>query len=223
MNPNPTKALAISNRENQSIFVLIVLYIVGVFGILIPFHSDFLLLTPLNLLISLALVLWNHPKWNTGIVIALILSWIVGFSIEHLGVSTGQIFGEYAYGPVLGYKLWNTPLMIGINWMLLIYCTSIGVNYFLPKSGWFLKSILAATLMVSLDVLIEPVAIHYDFWQWTEPEVPLQNYIGWWLLSFCLNSLFVISDDYNSRNKVALYLLIIQFLFFWVIGLFLPG
>lgn len=222
MNPSSTKVLIYSNSEKQSIFVLIVLYVVGVFGVLIPFHQDFLLLTPINLLISLALVLWNQPKWNTGLIISLLLAWIVGFSIEHLGVSTGLIFGEYAYGPVLGYKLWNTPLMIGINWMLLIYCTSISVNYFLPKSGWLLKSITAATLMVSLDVLIEPVAIHYDFWQWAAPEVPLQNYIGWWVLSFCLNSLFVISDENNSRNKVALYLLIIQFLFFWVIGLFLP-
>ncbi len=223
MNLSTTHPANIDTAEQRSIFVLIILYIVGIIGVLIPFHENFLLLTPINLLVSLALVLWHHSRWNTGTMITLLLCWLIGFSIEHLGVSTGQIFGEYTYGPILGYQLWKTPLMIGVNWMLLIYCTSVSTNYFLPKSGWFLKSIIAASLMVSLDVLIEPVAIHYNFWQWATPEVPWKNYFAWWVISFCLNSLFIISDEKNEQNKVAMTLLILQFAFFWILGLFLPN
>ena len=38
--------------EKRSIFILSIIYLVGICGIKIPIHQDFILLTPINLLIS---------------------------------------------------------------------------------------------------------------------------------------------------------------------------
>ncbi|MFN2335752.1 MAG: carotenoid biosynthesis protein, partial [Bacteroidales bacterium] len=56
----------------------------------------------------------------TGIAIA-----VTSFLIEAVGVNTGRIFGTYTYGKALGPALWNTPVIIGLNWFLLIYCTNV--------------------------------------------------------------------------------------------------
>jgi putative membrane protein len=40
--------------------------------------------------------------------------------------------------------------------------------------------------MVGVDVFIEPVAMANDFWSWKDDVVPMQNYLGWGILSFLL-------------------------------------
>ena len=43
--------------------------------------------------------------------------------------------------------------------------------------------------MVGLDFLIEPIAVKYDFWNWSQNEVPKQNYLMWFILSIIMQSL----------------------------------
>lgn len=207
------------SRAELSLGILIILYSVGIAGVLIPIHEDFLLLTPINLLISLALMLWNHPRWTKHTILFLVLAYLVGFGAEMLGVQTGLLFGNYAYGPVLGPKVLGTPLMIGVNWMLLAYASSVTANHLLQKAAWWLRALLAASLMLALDWFIEPVAMRLDFWDWEGGVVPLSNYIGWFFVALPLVSVFAIFQA-DIRNKVAIGLLILQFLFFIILGLF---
>jgi putative membrane protein len=44
---------------------------------------------------------------------------VAGFFIEAIGVNTGLIFGNYVYKTTLGWKFLETPLIIGVNWILL--------------------------------------------------------------------------------------------------------
>ena len=141
------------------------------------------------------------------------LSFFFGFFIEVLGVNTGVIFGEYTYGKVLGWKLWDTPLMIGVNWAMLVYSVGVSVNWLIQKAKWWWKAALGASMMLLLDFLIEPVAIHYGFWTWEAVDVPLQNYVSWWLISYGLLAFFHFSDQ-KTTNKVATGLLVLQFVFF---------
>lgn len=204
-------------KPGTVIIVLSILYIVGIVGILLPIHEQFILLTPINLLVSLGLVLYFHKNWNTAIYRYLIIAYVIGFLAEVFGVQTGMLFGEYEYGPVLGWKLWDTPLMIGVNWMMLGYCAGVLANVLLQERHWLLRGILAALLMVGLDVIIEPVAIAYDFWHWEKVAVPLRNYIGWFLVALPLECLFAYWLP-GVRNKVAIALFILQILFFGILG-----
>ncbi|MFN7119009.1 MAG: carotenoid biosynthesis protein [Saprospiraceae bacterium] len=208
-----------TSKSGLAIMVLTILYIIGIVGIYKNIHPDFILLTPLNLLISLLIVLAFHSKkQDKKLRIFLVISYFAGFSAELYGVQTGQLFGEYAYGRVLGLKLWDTPLMIGVNWMLLSYSIGVTTNHLFSKWHWLFKGIIASLFMVGLDILIEPVAIRYDFWSWAQGTPPLQNYIGWFFVSLPLLSLFAKMQG-EIRNKVAIALFVLQILFFFTLNL----
>ena len=204
--------------ETIAIGVLCILYTVGIFGIVLNIHPDFILLTPVNLLVSVAVMLAFHTNWNRSMVLVLALSDLVRISAEMFGVQTGLLFGDYAYGRVLGPKMWGTPLMIGVNWMLLAYSIGVTTNHLLPRWHWFPQGVVAALLMVGLDVLIEPVAIKYGFWTWAEGAPPLQNYIGWFLVSLPLLCIFTYTQQ-AVRNKVAMALFGLQVLFFLILNI----
>lgn len=206
-------------EPKYAILVLTILYIVGVFGILIPIHEQFILLTPLNLLTSLGLVLIFHKNWTTSMTIFVAIAFSIGFGIEILGVQTGLVFGEYSYGKVLGPKLLGTPFMIGVNWIMLTYCSAITIQTVLPKLSKVIKAILGAATLVLLDFLIEPIAIQYDFWSWGGVDIPIQNYIAWFIISFGLSFIFYQIVGGQS-NKVAIALLILQFAFFGILNIF---
>ncbi|MDX1665769.1 MAG: carotenoid biosynthesis protein [Saprospiraceae bacterium] len=202
------------------IAILTILYAVGLVGMLIPLHPDFVFLTPANLLLSLFVMLFYHPRWNLRSGIFFASCFLVGFGAEIIGVHTGLLFGGYHYGNVLGWKMWDTPLLIGFNWLLLVYATGVSVQYAFPNIHWLPSAILSALVMVVLDLFIEPVAIEYGFWYWEEQVVPLQNYLGWFVVALPLQIYFHLLFDKIS-NKVAPALLILQFLFFIILGLYL--
>ncbi len=206
-------------REFLFIIILTILYAVGVLGLLWNIHPQFIYLTPLNLLVSVGLILINHAKWTRPHIIFCVLCFLSGFFSEVAGVQTGIIFGEYAYGKVLGFKIWDTPPMIGINWLMLVYASSVSVNHVLnDKVPVIAKALVAAAGMVILDVLIEPVAIVYGFWEWEAEHIPLQNYLAWFLIAFALCWGFQKMIG-NKKNKVAVALFILQFVFFIILGM----
>jgi uncharacterized membrane protein len=206
-------------KEHLYIGILTILYTVGIVGLLGDIHPQFIYLTPINLLVSTGLLLPNHPKWLRSHIIFCVLCFMCGFLSEVMGVQTGIIFGEYAYGDVLGFKIWDTPLMIGINWLMLVYASSVTANHLLKdKAHTVAKALIAAGGMVILDVLIEPVAIVYGFWEWEAEHIPLQNYLAWFVIAFVLCWLFQKMIG-NIKNKVAVALFILQFVFFAILGM----
>jgi uncharacterized membrane protein len=207
-----------SNRSQWSIAFLVLVHVSGLLGMMSPYHDWFVALTPATLVLSAALLLLNHREWNPGFVAVMAASLLVGFFIEVAGVSTGKIFGEYAYGATLGWKAWGVPLVIGVNWLVLVYCTGAIANLLpLPR---ILQAAVAAGLMTLLDVLIEPVAIALDYWSWGAGTPPLQNYLAWFIIAFVLLTLFHYFR-FDKRNKVAVALYFIQFLFFSALNLYL--
>ncbi len=202
-----------------AIGVLSILYVVGVIGILLPIHPDFILLTPVNLLLSTVLMLWYHmPGWDSRTWIFLILTYLTGFIAELVGVQTGWIFGNYTYGQVLGPKILGTPLIIGVNWVLLTYAAGVTVKTLFPALPPAAKAFLSAAAMVGLDLLIEPMAVKYGMWSWQGGTIPLKNYIGWMAVAFPLQYLFARWQG-STLNKVAMPLFTLQILFFFALHL----
>lgn len=203
------------NKTNISIAILIILYAVGIVGIKFGVFGDILSLTPLNLVVSLALLLWNHEKWDRNFIIAIAVCAAAGFFVEVVGVQTGLIFGEYTYGKTLGWKWLDVPLVMAVNWLVLIYCAAAVVG---RRGEWdvMLKAFAGAVIMVTMDFLIEPVAITYDFWSWKNDFIPTQNYLAWGVISFVLLAIFhKLVPPIN--NKVAIALFFLQIVFFVVL------
>jgi putative membrane protein len=73
-------------------------------------------------------------------------------------------------------------------------------------------------ILVMLDILIEPIATHFDYWHWTDNSIPLKNYICWFLLSALLLSIFE-KFKFKTQSVVAAVLLVMQFVFFGALGI----
>lgn len=190
-------------------FFVILFHLVGFLGFFLGYKNLFTSLIPFHLLLMLLLLVWSYESFNSRFAL---LIYCLGFGIEFLGVHTGVIFGSYQYGDALGFKLANIPLLIGVNWVLLIFAAGSTIQY-TPIKSVVIKSVLAATLLVVFDIGIEPVAIRFDYWHWASSTIPLQNYVAWFLFSFGCFYLFY-HRKIAPKNTVAVVLLLAQFLFF---------
>ncbi len=199
-----------------STLILVIVHVSGIIGIQTEYKDLFLMCTPFNLLLSIGLLFWNHGEFQKSFFIFSAVTFLTGYFIEVVGVKTGMIFGHYFYGKTLGFKILDVPVIIGINWLMLIYIVGVICNR-LNFSG-LIKSLLGATLLTTLDFFIEVVAIKYDFWKWANYTPTVQNFIAWFVVSFLLLLLFH-SMTFNKNNKLARGLFIIQLVFFVILSL----
>jgi putative membrane protein len=143
---------------------------------------------------------------------------LLGFIIEVIGVKTGLIFGEYSYGNGLGYKLLDVPLIISINWAMLIFA---GIRI---VSGIFANKIttlvVAGSLVTLIDLLIEQVAPKLDFWRFKGGLPGLHNYLGWIGVAF-FTSYYFYPTIIKGNRSVSLILLILQIIFFTTLFIFI--
>jgi putative membrane protein len=131
--------------------------------------------------------------------------------IESIGVNTGLIFGEYVYGETLGYQIFETPLIIGMNWLFLVYVSSSLTGKII--SGKFISFLFPPVLMVVYDLVLEQVAPDLGMWNWNNEVIPLQNYIAWFVVALLFVLVFRLFNIKTS-NKIAPLIFILQFLFF---------
>lgn len=195
----------------HAIGIIIILHLVGLLGLSSSYQSYFLMLTPVNLLISAFLVLKFQRKFEMSIIVLLVVSFLVGMATEIIGVKTGYLFGYYTYGSVMGPKVMEVPLMIGLNWMILSYCAAELVQRFMKPS--IVRPIMGASLLLLLDYVLEPAAIKLGFWSWQGNTIPFYNYVCWFGIGLLLQWLF---EKYHKggNNIVAMWLFLVQFLFF---------
>lgn len=204
-------------KENRVLAILIVVwYLVGVVGFLIPVLVPVLQqLTPWGLAVSVALLMYFHEPKNLKSWLVFAGIAVIGFVAELIGIHTQLLFGDYEYGVALGFKLWNTPPVIGLNWLVLIYCISalgkrIRDRWYFPLAG--------ASVMVAFDWLMEPVAMATGMWTWAEGVVPLKNYMDWFLISGFL-FLMIRILKVEISNPIAGLLLTMQGVFFLALNI----
>lgn len=196
-----------------------IFYAVGIAGLTWEeTRSIFQFLTPFHLLLSAAILFYFHQDWNKSFLIFGILTFLIGMTAEIIGVKTGLIFGDYIYGPVLGLKLMEVPLIIGVNWLILAYMWGkLGADLNIPP---VFSAIVASIGMVAMDFLIEPVAIALDFWAWTSGDIPISNYLGWLAVAFIIQIGFQFLPV-QKKNTISGYLLLNMCLFFAILRLLL--
>lgn len=182
------------------------------------------------------LLLYTQRQLNIWMIFFTATCFISGIAVEIIGTKTGLLFGDYTYGTVLGPSIENVPLIIGVNWFLIIYCTGVTVQILLnriidktaldtaaPRQVLKALSVIVdgATLAVMFDWLIEPVAIKLGYWQWGgSGDIPFYNYVCWFVVCAILLSVFHYAK-FSKQNKFAVNLLLIQAMFFLLLRTFL--
>jgi len=209
----------IDNKEliNFSIFIVWLVNISGFFGILSDQKEFFLSSTPYVLTITLFLTVVNSSI-EKKFLIRLLFIFLLGLSVEIIGVNFSIFFGEYQYGNNLGIKIFDVPVVIGFNWVLLIIITGNFASRIFQKSiiG---KVVFGSIIMIMLDLLIEISAPKLDYWEFSINPVPFSNYFWWFVFSILFHLIY-------QSNKIKEYLvstniLLIHFLFFGLLALFL--
>ena len=203
------------NKELILLGILLIFYTVGTVGILSNQRDWFLSLSPFNLLLSFVCLLLSYKRFNFGLVFTIFIAALIGFAAELIGVHTGYLFWDYWYGENLGIKLFEVPLIIGVNWaMLSMLTTAFFLN---SKRSIWVKAVLSTSLMTALDVIMEPVAMQSDFWQWAEGEIPIYNYVCWWVIGYVVH-LILYKHRSHEQNKVSVGLFCILTLFFLILN-----
>ena len=149
------------------------------------------------------LVLWAGRK-IMGKEKASLFLW--GSLIWTLSVENAMVIrGAYDYFAYANYYCWNGKLIAGYSgWTSTILFVPLGVclgwftlglpafiisDRLLPKSNMWVKAIIASIMMVSLDMVLDPLSVVNEWWRWTVPGyylkgVGTENYIGWFFMLF---------------------------------------
>jgi putative membrane protein len=196
----------------------VLFYSVGVAGLYLPLSRElFRNLIPLALLLSFATLMAFQPSMRKPATLLFFLFvWAASFLVEMAGVHTGKIFGVYTYGTGLGWKIHGTPLMIGINWLMLTLFFADLTDRTGVK-GWTAPLVSAAG-MVAYDLVLEQAAPDLDMWSWAGGTIPLQNFTAWFLLALVFQVLLRILRI-PFRNPLSMTLLLCQFCFFLLLVL----
>lgn len=125
------------------------------------------------------------------------LAWgfAVALTAEYASTHVGIPFGLYHYaGATAGREVFisNVPLFDPLSFPFLAYASFCLARWGLGKPDGWAVSALAGTLMMLLDVVIDPLAVRGDRWflgrvfYYAEPGayfgVPLANFVGWILV-----------------------------------------
>ena len=207
----------VTSTAKISVGLIWLFHISGICGILFIDRELFLETTPINLFVTFITLFVNQPQMDRGVALAAGFAFVMGFAVEFLGVNYGLIFGEYAYGNNLGLKIGGVPLLIGANWVMLTFITGAVAALFSDRSP-LKAAVFGAFLMVLIDLVIEPVAPKFDFWEFADVTAPLSNYIGWFLVAFPIQ--WVYQTQVKIKDRVfSFHLVLVQFFFFGAFSL----
>lgn len=171
-----------------------------------------LTLTPLVLTVASLVVCYALLKTgNRTLLVWCITTYTLTVFAEIIGVKTGVLFGSYRYGDVLGFAVAGVPLIIGINWMLVIL-GAISLAQEISRNLLF-TSLITGLLAVAFDYILEPVAITLGYWHWSGGTPPLKNYCTWFVLVFFTT---LLHGELKLRVTATLprFYLVVQTVFF---------
>jgi putative membrane protein len=218
--------------QKKATAIAVLFHVIGLTGILFFDRQLFVSLTPFNLLLSAGLLIYTQAEKNLSFFLFVLVCVVVGFTVEYIGVNHQLLFGEYEYMDAMGEQWQHVPLVIGVNWFIMMYCCGVSIQLFLNrmwnklkdadqparKNVGFIAVILDAALLATFfDWVMEPVAVKLGWWKWLgDGSIPLLNYISWFGISALLLLLFRLLS-FNKQNQFAVNLLLIQFMFFLIL------
>jgi hypothetical protein len=101
-----------------------------------------------------------------------------GYALERTAIA---VFASHEYGPAWRAAPGGVPLAVAATWAAVIVAAmALGARLTRTPLG---RAAAAALIGISLDLLMEPVAVRAGLWSWTPPGpwllVPIGNFVGW--------------------------------------------
>jgi carotene biosynthesis associated membrane protein len=117
----------------------------------------------------------------------------IGFLAELAGTRTDLPFGDYAYADRLGPMVAGVPVIIPLAWAMMSYPALLAARRLVR--GPLATAVVAAVALASWDLFLDPQMVSEGHWTWSFQNapvllgidgIPLQNFVGWLLVSFVL-------------------------------------
>ena len=195
-----------TTKTKINLIILLLFHLIGLALFLtLPDASQ---LSYVTLIVS-GIVLLVEETFSLSKVVVIITIFLIGYSIELVGTQTGYLFGNYQYGSSLGFKIYGVPIIIGLNWIIIVAASSSIAQR--VGGSLFRKAILSAIPCTLLDLIIEPVAISYDFWSWENETIPIFNYLCWFVFSFIFSLLYLSKNLKTNKTAVNIYIIWMAF------------
>jgi putative membrane protein len=212
-----------------SIGIALLFHFSGYLGMQSEHRDWFIAMTPFTLLLMTVLVVLNEKNADSRFWWFAALAAITGFGTELIGVNTGMLFGDYAYGTAMGIKWLGVPLLIGIQWFTTVYGAAQATVWIYNRFGFEennsmqLKTgmvITGAAITTWFDWILEPAAIQLGYWSWIpDGVIPVFNYVCWFVISaLILLPYFLVKKTLRISNVFAIQLLVIEAIFFILLG-----
>lgn len=177
----------------------------------------------LGLAVLLSLV---HARYYLGLgrgLLFFLLSVFSGGTAEYISMKWGTIFGStYVYeGGYFGPSIAGLPLFIPLFWFVYIYTAYLITSTFqvwmkrpLPsrqRKGLILIPLLVlfdGLIVLGIDIILDPVMVKAGWWKWKESGaffgVPAGNFIGWFLVTILVSSLFRVAEFLRPQPQTFL-------------------
>ena len=141
-----------------------------------------------------------------GILVFIGLCLVIGNLFENLSILTGFPFGHYHFTDVMGPKILQVPILLGLAY--------IGIGYISWTLGFLIvrgpltglriltTPLVAACVMVAWDLSMDPIWSNFVHgWVWHDGGsyfgVPISNFLGWYLTVYLIYQSFSL---YLSRQ-----------------------
>ncbi len=134
-----------------------------------------------------SLFLWGSLIWTLTVENAMVM----------IGAYDYFAYANYycwAGTSIPGFSGWScmvflVPLSISIGWFIFGLSAFIISDRLLPRGNIWIKAVVASVMMVSLDMLMDPISVVNEWWRWTVAGfyfrgVSVGNYIGWFFMLF---------------------------------------
>jgi len=198
------------DKRQLTTFSWILIAIYAIVAILRRVFFPYLLPVPISTALStfvLVTFIFVHGSLSyrlRDLLVFAAITLVVSNIFENMSVLTEFPFGHYYYTDALGPKLFLVPVLIGPGYLgtgYLAWTTarviSGATHSRLPGHFTFTVPLLAAFMMVSWDLTVDPIyATINHAWIWLDGGsyfgVPFSNFLGWLLTTFVFFQLFAL-------------------------------
>jgi putative membrane protein len=164
--------------------------------------------------VCMALIHGSMRYGLNGVLVFLLLTSLVGFSMENLSIAGGSPFDQYHYtnffrAPMIG----RVPLDVGVLYFGMGYTAWVIGNILLDKADTRLDQrfnlialpVIAAFVLAMWDVVLDPTSSTINnVWIWHNSGgyfgVPLTNFIGWFVVAYLFFQGFALHLAARARH-----------------------
>ncbi len=108
---------------------------------------------------------------------------LYGILIEIIGVQTGFPYGSFTYQSITSFQIAGVPWTTPFAWAPFVLIAFFASRSWLSSSSRIQQLLLAAALLIGLDLVLDPGAVAIGLWSYREGGVyygvPWTNFAGW--------------------------------------------